>query len=210
MRSPKASTMMSPILPMTSMPTSSMSEHRSDRESPVDHCLVDRLDRGTLLDEVHRPRPPEGTRIRRGVEAGAVVDDDHGLALPLAERDGGGQCPVGRLLGSDDLEQRHLLHRREVVHAEHGLGPGRCRRDVADRNRRGVRGEDRVFLGDGLDLAQQRLLELEALEDGLDHQVDVAEPGPVGGAGDPVHRLVRPRTGRMRRRFTCPSRTLRT
>ncbi len=125
-----------------------------------------------------------------GVEAGAVLDDDDRLALLLAELDGGGGRPVGRLVGDDDLEQRHPLDRREVVHAQHRLGPRRRGGDLADRKRRGVGGEHGLRSRDLLNLPEDRLLQLERLEDGLDHQVAVAETLPVGRGGDPEHCLL--------------------
>mmetsp|Transcript_17427 Transcript_17427/g.70031 ORF Transcript_17427/g.70031 Transcript_17427/m.70031 type:complete len:228 (-) Transcript_17427:1007-1690(-) len=81
----------------------------------------------------------------------------------------------------DDLEELHLRHGREVVHAEHAGG---IRRDplgdVSDRDGRGIRSEDALRAHELLDLAEHFVLELKLLEDGFDDHVDVAaEPALV-------------------------------
>jgi hypothetical protein len=71
----------------------------------------------------------------------------------------------------DDLEQRHFVDRAEVVHPDDGLGAARRLGDAADRQRRGVRREDRRR---GRPTASTSLttlvLELQVFEDGLDDQ----------------------------------------
>ena len=47
----------------------------------------------------------------------------HRLALLDADVDGRGDDLLGGALVRDDLQQRHLVDRREVVHAHDVLGP---------------------------------------------------------------------------------------
>ena len=77
-------------------------------------------------------------------------------------------------VGRDHLEQRHLLHRREEVHAEHALGPPAA----AAISRIGMVEVLVAKIASGrvdrLDLGQHLLLELQILEHRLDHQVGAA------------------------------------
>ena len=96
----------------------------SDREPPRHHGLVDFLDGGAVFEQIeHFGRV--GADDAGRVEPGAIVHDDDGLALTLAKGDHGGGDPVGRFRSHDDLQQGHLLDRREVVHAHDVGGPRR-------------------------------------------------------------------------------------
>ena len=99
------------------MPTSSISVTGPTGNPPLHHRVVDELDVDALGKEIAHLVHVWGQRAI-GVEAGSVVHDDHGLSLPLPELDARRRHPVGSLIGRDDLEQRHLLDRREVVHAD--------------------------------------------------------------------------------------------
>ena len=57
--------------------------------------------------------------------------------------------------------------------------------ELGDRQRRGVRGEQRVGVHDVLHLAEHAGLERRVLEDRLDHGVAAGQVGRVGGRGDP-------------------------
>ena len=85
------------------------------------------------------------------------------------------------LVAFDDLDQRHDRGGVEVVEADDLLGPQRRFADLGDRQRGGVRGEDRVAGRRGVELGEDGLLDVHALGHGLDHEVDVAE-ARVGGA----------------------------
>ena len=62
--------------------------------------------------------------------------------------------------------------------------------ETGDRQRRGVGAEQRVGFDDVLDLLEHLVLELGALEDGLDDEVDALEIGRVGGRGDAAEQCV--------------------
>ena len=60
------------------------------------------------------------------------------------------------------------------MQAHHPLWPFGRRRDLGDRQRRGVRGEDGTGANDPVELPEELLLRLELLDDRLDDQVAVA------------------------------------
>ncbi len=122
-----------------------------------------------------------GSQGARCVEAGSVADNDHRLPLAPADFHGQGDGLVGRLLGDDHLEQRHLLDRREVVHADDIARPPRLRGDVGDGDRRGIGGEDRLAAGRIFDRGKDRLLQGEVLKDGLDDEAGALHVGDLGG-----------------------------
>lgn len=123
---------------------------------------------------------------------------------------GGGQA-------RDHFDQGHQRRRVEEVHANHlvrALQPGG---EAGDGQRRSVAGEDAVGGAQGFQLAEQRLLDLQVLDDGLDHQMSIgqgfegvyrAQPGAYGfrsvacilpfPPGGQVAGLCRPPPGRQR------------
>ena len=120
-------------------------------------------------------------------EAGAIGRDDDLLA------EGRRQVPDRRLGGiggvrpADQLDQRHDRHRTEEVHARRSAGGGWCDRlgQPGDRDRAGVGGEDRIRRRQPVELAPQRRLDVEVLEDRLDHEIGVAHPTRIVGRRDP-------------------------
>src|SRR5215471_1471443 len=159
---------------------------RSHRKTEIHEGLVQLLDVSAFGQKVRR-----FVHVRSddpgGVKADAVVDDDHRLALLPSHVDTGGDHPVRRLRRGDDLQQRHLWNWAEVVHSDHVLRPLCPFRDLGDRQRRGIRGEDAIIPGDRLHVAQHVLLEAQVLEDRLDDQVRVAKALQIGAAGDQGH-----------------------
>ena len=153
---------------------------RPNRVAEIPHRPIHVLDPGTLLHQEHR-LVEVGRKDAGGVEAGAVFDHDAGLALGGAEGVGGGSGPRGSLFGDDNLEQRHLRHRREIVHPDHPLGVTRLSRDFTDRQGGGVGGEDRVIGHSLLDLGQNPSFELEIFEDRLDHEISSFEVVDLSG-----------------------------
>src|SRR6266850_7170223 len=156
--------------------------HRSDREPELDQRPIDVLDRGPFVEE-ERSLVRVRREDARGVEAGTVVDHDHGLADLLPQRDRRRHRLRARAPPADDLQQRHPLDRREEVHPHHLVGALGAFGDEADRDRRGVRGEDRVGRL-ALQVAQHRLLYGKILEHRLDHHVGGLHPAVVRGARD--------------------------
>ena len=97
----------------------------------------------------------------------------------------GGGGPLRGLVGDDDLEQRHLGHRREVVHADHPFGVACLGRNLGDRQGGGVGGEDRVLADPFLALGQHPPFEIEVFEDRLDDQVGALDVVDAGGEQKP-------------------------
>ena len=88
---------------------------------------------------------------------------------------------LARLLAPDDLDQLHLVHRREEVQADEALGMRACGGEAGDRQGRGVasrrRRRERAS-------ARPRVtfgLERAALEHRLDDQVAAVERTRIGG-----------------------------
>ena len=123
-------------------------------------------------------------------EAGDLGAGDRLLADRLRERDGRADGLGRGLLALDDLDQRHDRGRVEVVEADDLLGAQRRFADLGDRQRGGVRGEDRVAGRGGVELGEHGLLDRDLLRHGLDHEVDVAEVRVGGRAGDAAEHLV--------------------
>ena len=84
-----------------------------------------------------------------------------------------------------DLDQRHHRRRVEEVDAAHLVGALGRHRQLDDRQRRRVGGEDRRRLDDLLELGEQLLLDGEVLDDALDDEVAVGEAAEVVGGADP-------------------------
>ncbi len=162
---------------------------RAHRPAPGGHRLVDEVDRRALHQHVAglaHERAEDAARVK----AVAIVDDDDRLALLLADGHRRRHHLGRRLLGLDDLEQRHLVDGAEVVHPDHVLGVLRRRGDLADGDRRGVGGDDHPLLALGLDLAHHGVLDGEVLEDGLDHEVDALHARVVDRGGEQGELLV--------------------
>ena len=106
--------------------------------------------------------------------------------------------------GRDHLDQRHPVDRVEEVHAHDPLRMRRLGADLRDRQRRGVGGEDRVLRHVAGQLGEDVLLDLELLDDRLDHQVDAAEAGVVESGLEEGH--LAPRLGALQAvPLTCRS-----
>ncbi len=86
-----------------------------------------------------------------------------------------------------DLDQLHQLRRQAEMHADHPVLATAARRDLGDRQRRGVGGEDGFFRTDPVQRPEQLLLGPEVLEHRLDHQIagpEIAELGRLDEAAD--------------------------
>ena len=143
---------------------------RRRRVAGLQPGLLDRRGRAPLVQ--HRNHlVDKGSDDPRREESSAVVDHDRKLLDLQGDVDGSGQRGVGRLLADDDLQQLHLVDRREEVHADEVLGTGHALGKTRHRKSRGVRGEERVIGQQRLDLGVDVLLQRHVLEDGLDHEV---------------------------------------
>ena len=87
---------------------------------------------------------------------------------------------LGGPLGPHDLDERHERRRVEEVHPDRTLGSLEHGRDLGHRERRGVRGQDRVVANDCFEGAEELVLDSEILECRLDHDVAGCEVGEVG------------------------------
>ena len=123
----------------------------------------------------------------RGVEAAAVVDHDRRLLDLLDDVVGLGQRRVGGLLALDDLDQRHLVDRREEVQADEVLGPVHAGRELGDRQRRGVGAEQRVRV----DVRQRSRRTPSALSAGSSKTASMTRSQPARSAGSAVA-VIRP------------------
>ena len=108
-------------------------------------------------------------------EARGVLAGHRGLAAGGAE--GLGVLEDLRVgdVRAHDLDELHQLHGVEEVQADEARRAARGDRHLADRERAGVRGEDRRRLAQRAELLEERLLGVEVLDDGLDHEVAVGE-----------------------------------
>jgi hypothetical protein len=107
-------------------------------------------------------------------EVRGVAADDHALAEhAIGEVDELGDHRGIAVRGRDDLEQVHVARRVEEVHAAEATtrGLGQALGDRGDRDAAGVRGEHGVRGRGGGDPGEELLLDVEALDDGLDHEI---------------------------------------
>src|SRR5262249_57707186 len=90
------------------------------------------------------------------------------FADPFDEGVGGIEVRVARMSGPDHLDQRQDRRRVEEVEPDDAFGALRRLGDLRDRERRGVRREDRVRRDGVFERGEGLLLDLEVLEYGLD------------------------------------------
>lgn len=107
-------------------------------------------------------------------EAGAVrgthrlvAEGRHQGAQSLGDAGAGGET-------LDHLHQTHQRHRIEEVQTGDPAGIATGRGDRGNRQRGGIAGEDRFVADHLFQLAEQRLLGLQVLDDRLDHQLAAA------------------------------------
>ena len=93
--------------------------------------------------------------------------------------------------GPDDLDEALHRCRVEEVHADHATRARVGRRDLGDRERRGVGGQDGVLGDDPVELLEDLLLDLQRLHDRLDDEVGVLELLDRRGEADPVVQRLR-------------------
>ena len=118
------------------------------------------------------------------IEAARVVDDDGRLFDLLDVVEALGERFRRGLGTEDDLDQRHLVHRREEVQADELRRPRARRGEAGDRKGGGVRCEGRRGRDHRLGLLSDVGLDGAILEHRLDDQVAAFEQGEVGGGRD--------------------------
>ena len=143
------------------------------------------LDRGgrDALEQHPDALVDEGPDHAAGEEAAAVVDDDRRLLDLLGEVERPVEGLVVGLLALDDLQQRHLVDRAEEVQADEVRRAGDALGELGDRQRRGVRAQQRVGREMRLDLREHLGLDGRVLEHGLDHEVGARRPPPGRSVG---------------------------
>src|SRR3954471_4182288 len=139
-------------------------------EALVRHGLPD-LGRGRVEDPVHD-------------EAGRLAAADRRLADLLGEVERRLHRLLRGVLALDHLDQAHHRRRVEEVEAADLVASRSRLPHLGDRERRGVRREDRVARRDLVELGEHGLLDLNPLGHRLNDEVDVAEALVIGRAGD--------------------------
>src|SRR5450830_9478 len=123
--------------------------------------LFQRADR---VEEIRDEQPVDD-------EAGIVAGGDRLLAERPRELH---HLPVGRIARDDrshDFDELHHGHGVEEMQTRELLRPLRRHRHLDDRQRRGVRAEDRLRLARPVECRVRLLLQIEILDDRLDHHV---------------------------------------
>src|SRR5690606_29296875 len=115
---------------------------------------------------------------------------DRLLAQRLRERERGAERLVAGRDRAHDLDELHDRHRIEEVEADDAVGTLRRGGHGRDGERAGVAGENGFGRADVVQLAEHRVLGLEILGDGLDHEIGIGEVGERGGGLDPVEGLI--------------------
>ncbi len=136
--------------------------------------FVDRRHRRHALAEDTQRLGAEGPSGMVDDEAGAVrgthrlvAEGRHQGAQSLGDAGAGGET-------LDHLHQTHQRHRIEEVQTGDPAGIATGRGDRGNRQRGGIAGEDRFVADHLFQLAEQRLLGLQVLDDRLDHQLAAA------------------------------------
>jgi hypothetical protein len=163
--------------------TEALPHHEIDRLGAA-HPGRDQRDR-LPLQRVLQPVPDEPGHV--------AVDGDGGHAQ-FAE----GRQHARRDLGVGPLRAHHLdqAHQRGWVPEVQAQRAGRIRqvaRQLADRDRRGVAGEDGTMRREPLGVREDAPFEVRVLRHRLDHQV-----GGTDGVREPLVRRHRPGAGRQR------------
>ena len=150
-------------------------DHVVQRDRPHRHAEllgrpVDGLDLGAVGEQLQRL---VHVRQQQAIDqkAGPVVDHDRRLADALGVGHGRGHRLVAGLRAANHFDQRHLPHGIEEVNAAEPLGPLQPLGQLRDRNRRGVRSQDRVGVKLRFEPGVELLLDLGVFDDRFDHQV---------------------------------------
>src|SRR5438552_16678681 len=128
--------------------------------------------RHVLLEHAHRLEPQHDAEAARR-KAWRIADDNRLLAEAAGELDSalGGRATLPSV--GDHLDELHHYDGIEEVHADQTPWLGQPRGDLADGERRGVRGQQGSRRRRALDFRKETLLEREILDDGFDDDVDI-------------------------------------
>ena len=151
-------------------------------EPVLDHCVHVLSRRDPLLHQ------GEGFPEQRRLQAIAYesqyfpVDQSRSLANPREQIPGGFDCLVRCLRSPDQFHYRQQVRRVEVVRYGHPVGPAGAGGEGARQIGRRVTQQDGPLRGRLVEPPENALLELQVLEDRLDHDVCVC-----GGVLDHRH-----------------------
>ena len=160
----------------------------ADREAEVLQGAIEHLHRFAFQHQARR-LVHVGGQDAVHVETRLVLDHYGGLALGPGEGQGGGhRLGAGTRVG-DDLGERHLVHRAEVVQTHYLVRAGGPFGNPVDGQGRGVGGKHGMFAALALHVLHHLMLEVDILEYRLHHQVHPVETRVVQGAGQPAHLL---------------------
>ena len=118
-------------------------------------------------------------------EAGAVRHLDGALAALFGEFTCRGDRFVACGQRANDFDQLHHMSWVEEVNAANAVWPLAHRCHFYDRERRGIRGEDRVFAADRIETCEQVLFDLEVFDNGFDDEIGVRQFVQIVGSFDP-------------------------
>jgi len=158
--------------------------------APQLHCFVDFRCSGQALAQRENCLVDHRTQHAVNHEPRAVAHLHRRLADGLRHFINRSIGLVRGLQTSNQFHQRHHWHRVEEVHADHAIRALGRGRELGDRNRRGVAGQQRLRLGDGIELREDLELEIEILGRCLDDEVAVGQGAQIGRHRDFGHRFV--------------------
>ena len=154
---------------------------RADRPAEaVDHQHVDLLTRGDALLDRRVRLADHGAVDAVGDEAPRAVGESVITTgfLPHASARSTIVCTVASVVcvAAHDLGEAHHHRRRRPVPADHQLRAAGDAGDLADREPRRVRRQDRARRRGGVEVAEHLLLQLELLGHRFDHDVGLRRP----------------------------------
>ena len=115
---------------------------------------------------------------------------DAGFLDLLANLHDRGQHVLGSVCTTNNLKQLHHVGGAEEVHADNVLRTFCEVGDLVDIECRRIRSQNRTWFHDGVELAEDDLLDVHIFEYRLDHEVAVAEVGIVKRCRQERHALV--------------------
>ena len=130
-------------------------------------------------------------------ESRSVLDEYADLADPVGDLLDRPDRLVRCLEPADDLHQLHDGHGAEEMHAREPVRPIRCRRQLRDRNGRGVAGKKGMRRADLLQLPEQIQLRRLVLDDRLDDEFAIPGRGQLRRSDDPPQRRLFVRLGKL-------------
>src|SRR5690554_4666224 len=147
---------------------------RAHRPAELFHNLVDFLEVGTVTYQANKTaKVREQNAVNQ--EARAIVYNDRSLTHGLGVSHSSRNSAITGLLATDNLNQRHHVHRVEEVHATEVFRALQVLGQKVYGNGRGVRRQNRVFTNRIFYFTQNRIFYFRVFNNGLNNQVYVFE-----------------------------------